>query len=57
MNIKFITPLQVYRMDSGSGNTIGSGYSAWKYCIPIEGNRNDTICNYCGMVIKSGGII
>ena len=22
----------------------------------MEGNRNGTICNYCGLVIKSGGI-
>ena len=43
-------------MDSGSGSAIRSRDSAWKYCIPIEGNINDTICNYCGMVIKSGGI-
>ncbi|KAL6345175.1 hypothetical protein AAG906_013659 [Vitis piasezkii] len=29
---------------------------AWKYCLPIEGNRNGTICNFCGLVMKSGGI-
>ena len=28
----------------------------WKYCTLIEGNRNDTICNYYGMLIKSGRI-
>ena len=22
----------------------------------MEGNRNGTVCNYCGLVIKSGGI-
>ena len=45
-------------MDSGSGsasNTRGRD-PAWKYCTPIEGNRNGTICNFCDMVIKSGGI-
>ena len=29
---------------------------AWKYCTHIEGNKNGTICNFCDMVIKSGGI-
>ena len=43
-------------MDSGSGSNIGGRDPVWKYCTPIEGNRNDTICNFCGMVIKSGGI-
>ena len=43
-------------MDSGSGSTVGGRDPAWKYCTPIEGNRHDTICNFCGMVIKSGGI-
>ena len=47
-------------MDSGSGSRSGSNIGgrdpAWKYCTPIEGNRNGTICNFCGMVIKSGGI-
>nr|WJZ88460.1 hypothetical protein VitviT2T_007756 [Vitis vinifera] len=28
----------------------------WKYCTPMEGNKNGTICNYCGLAIKSGGI-
>ena len=41
---------------SGSGSNTGGRDPAWKYCTPIEGNRNDTICNFCGMVIKSGGI-
>ena len=43
-------------MDSGSGSNTGGRDPAWKYCAPIEGNRNDTIYNFCGMVIKSGGI-
>ena len=29
---------------------------AWKYCTPLEGHKNRTICNYCGLSIKSGGI-
>ena len=28
----------------------------WKYCTAMEGNKNGTICNYCGLAIKSGGI-
>ena len=43
-------------MDSGSGINTGGRDPAWKYCTPIEGNRNGTICNFYGMVIKSGGI-
>ena len=43
-------------MDSGSGSNTGGRDPAWKYCTPIEGNRNGTICNFCGMIIKSGGI-
>ena len=29
---------------------------AWRYCAPLEGHKNGTICNYCGLSIKSGGI-
>ena len=43
-------------MDSGSGSNTGVRDPTWKSCTPIEGNINDTICNFCGMVIKSGGI-
>ena len=43
-------------MDSGSRSTIGGRDPIWKYCTPIEGNINDTICNYCVIVIKSDGI-
>ena len=43
-------------MDSGSRNNTGGRDPAWKYCKPIEGNRNGTICNFCGMVIKIDGI-
>ena len=56
MNIKLITIIEVYTMDSRNGNTIGGRDRAWKYCTLIEGNINGTICNYCDMVIKSGGI-
>ena len=27
-----------------------------RYCTSLEGNKNGTICNYCGLMIKSGGI-
>ena len=43
-------------MDSGSGSNTGGRDPAWKYYAPIEGNRNDTICNFCGMVIRCGRI-
>ena len=29
---------------------------AWRYCTLLEGHKNETICNYCGLSIKSGGI-
>ena len=43
-------------MDSGSRSNTGGRDLAWKYCAPIEGNTIDTVCNFCGMVIKSGRI-
>ena len=43
-------------MDSGGGSNTGGHDPAWKYCTPIEGNRNGAIFNFCGMVIKSRGI-
>ena len=39
-----------------SGNKIGGRDPAWKYCTHVEGNKNGTVCNYCGLVIRSGGI-
>ena len=39
-------------MASGSGGRD----PAWKYCAPLEGHKNGTICNYCGLSIKSGEI-
>ena len=41
-----------YRMASGSGGR----NPEWRYCTYVEGNKNGTICNYCGLMIKSGGI-
>ena len=43
-------------MDSGSGSNTGGCDLALKYCRPIEGNKNDVICIFCGMMIKSDGI-
>ena len=43
-------------MNNGSGSNTGGRDPAWKYCTPIEENRNGIICNFCGMVIKSWGI-
>ena len=43
-------------MASGSvGNIVGRD-PTWSYCTPMEGNKNGTICNYCGLMIKSGVI-
>lgn len=54
---KFILlQFQVYRMEGGSRSDFGGHEPGWKYCTPFKGNRNDTICNYCGLVMKSGGI-
>ena len=39
-------------MASGSGGQD----PAWRYCTPLEGHKNGTICNYCGLSIKSDGI-
>ena len=41
-------------MDSGSN--IGGRDPSWKYYTNMEGNRNSIVCNYYGLVIKSGGI-
>ncbi|RVW61035.1 hypothetical protein CK203_045824 [Vitis vinifera] len=43
-------------MASEGGSAVPGRDPAWKYCLPIEGNRNGTICNFCGLVMKSGGI-
>ena len=44
-------------MASGSEDNIVGRDPAWRYCIPVEENKNITICNYCGLMIKSGEII
>ena len=51
-----ITIIEVYRMNNGNGSTNGGCDPAWKYCTPIKENRNSSICNFYGMVIKSGRI-
>ncbi|KAL6316825.1 hypothetical protein AAG906_021125 [Vitis piasezkii] len=43
-------------MASEGGSAVLGRDPAWKYCLAIEGNRNGTICNFCGLVMKSGGI-
>ncbi|RVW95605.1 hypothetical protein CK203_039065 [Vitis vinifera] len=43
-------------MASEGGSAVPGRDPAWKYCLQIEGNRNGTICNFCGLVMKSGGI-
>ena len=39
-------------MASGSGGRD----PAWRYCAPLEGHKNGTICNYYGLSKKGGGI-
>ena len=41
--------------EGGRNGTFGRDL-AWKYCSPLEGNRNGTICNFCELVMKSGDI-
>ena len=52
MNFIFNKITCVYRIVSGSGGRD----PAWRHCVPLEGHKNVTICNYCGLSIKSGGI-
>ncbi|KAL6318099.1 hypothetical protein AAG906_035244 [Vitis piasezkii] len=40
----------------GGGNGMFGRDLAWEYCSPVERNRNETICNFCGLLMKSGGI-
>ncbi|WKA04892.1 hypothetical protein VitviT2T_022889 [Vitis vinifera] len=39
-----------------SGSSIMGRDPCWKYCTPMDGNKNGTVCNYCGLAIKSGEI-
>ena len=43
-------------MASEGGSTMPGRDPTWKYCSPVEGNKNVTICNFCGLLMKSGGI-
>ena len=40
----------------GGGNGMFGRDLAWKYCSPVKGNQNGTIYNFCGLLMKSGGI-
>ena len=47
-----------FRMDSGSGGgppMLGRDLT-WKYYSQVEGNRNEIICSFCGLLMKSEGI-
>ncbi|RVW88271.1 hypothetical protein CK203_038651 [Vitis vinifera] len=44
-------------MASEGGSAMPGRDPAWKYCSPIEGNRNGTICNFYELVMKNGGIM
>ena len=37
-------------------NGSGGQDPVWRYYAPLEGHKNGTICNYCGLSIKIGGI-
>ncbi|XP_058108113.1 uncharacterized protein LOC131251440 [Magnolia sinica] len=39
------------RLGKGGARDIG-----WKHVRPVEGNKYGAICNYCGHVIRSGGV-
>ena len=65
-NISFIWKFKIHvermaRSRNGSSSASGSGVvgrdPVWKYCTPMEMNKNETICNYCGLTIKIGGNI
>ena len=43
-------------MASESGSGVMGRDPYWKYCTPVEGNKNGTICNYCGLTIKNDRI-
>ena len=45
-----------FNIASEGGFAMSGRDPAWKYCSPIEGNRNGTLCNSCGLIMKSGGI-
>ena len=44
-------------MASGGGSPMPGRDLAWKYSSLVEGNINRTICNLCGLLLKSGGIM
>ena len=44
-----------FSMASAGGSPMSGRDPTWKYCSPIEGNRK-TICNFCGLLMKNGGI-
>ena len=37
-------------------NGSGGRDPTWRFCTPLDGHKNGTIYNYCGLSIKSGGI-
>ena len=43
-----VYPGRVLSMTGGSGGRD----LAWMYFTSLEGNKNRTICNYCGLMIK-----
>ena len=52
IRISFSIKSCVQRMTSGSGGRD----PAWRYCTLMEGNKNGTICTYCGLMIKNSRI-
>ena len=43
-------------MASRSGSGVMGRDPCWKYCTPMEGNKNGKVCNYCGLTINSSEI-
>ena len=41
---------------SAGGSGIPRRDPTWKHCILVDGNKNCIICNYCGLLMKSGDI-
>ena len=39
----------------GRSRTTGC-HPSRRHCTPMEWDKNDAICNYCGLLIKSGSI-
>ncbi len=55
MYLEFALLLISYNKMTTSGES-GNRDPAWKYCLPLEGNKNGTRCKFCNLVLQGGGI-